>query len=165
LETDERWLELEKIYFEDYKLGETFVSPGRTITEADIVIFSALTGDWHPLHTNVEFAAKTEFKERIAHGMLGLIIGTALVFRLGQYVTLPKKFVALYGIDSIRFRAPIRIGDTIHCENRVSKLEEKNETQGIIEQEQSIRNQRGDAVITLKAKILAGRKPLAKNGL
>ena len=62
---------MEKDYFEDYTVGEVFVSPGRTITEADIVLFSAFTGDWHPLHTDVEYAAKTPFKERIAHGMLG----------------------------------------------------------------------------------------------
>jgi len=53
---------MEKVYLEDYQVGETFVSPGRTITETDIVLFSAFTGDWHPLHTNREYAAKTQFK-------------------------------------------------------------------------------------------------------
>ena len=78
---------MEKDYFEDYTVGEVFVSPGRTITETDIVLFSAFTGDWHPLHTDVEYAAKTPFKERIAHGMLGLVVGMALPFRLGPYVS------------------------------------------------------------------------------
>lgn len=148
-----------KNYFEDYYLGDLFVSPGRTITETDIVLFSALTGDWHPLHTNVEIASQSHFKERVAHGMLGIVVGSALVFRLGPYVTLPKSFIALYGIDSIRFKMPIKIGDTIHCENKVVELKEKSETQGIITQEQKIINQRDETVILFKSIILAGRKP------
>ena len=63
---------MEKLYFEDYTLGERFVSPARTITEADIINFASLTGDWHPLHTDVEYAKSTPFGERIAHGMLTL---------------------------------------------------------------------------------------------
>ena len=59
-----------KLFFEDYELGEFFVSPGRTITETDIVLFSAFTGDWHPLHTDVEYASKTPFQGRITHGFL-----------------------------------------------------------------------------------------------
>lgn len=150
---------MEKLFFEDYTPWESFMSPGRTITETDIVLFSALTGDWHPLHTNVEFASKSQFKERVAHGMLGLVVGSALVFRLGPHVTLPKSFIALYGIDSIKFRIPIKIGDTIHCENRVIDLEKKNESQGIITQEQKIVNQRNETVISFTSRILAGRRP------
>ena len=52
---------MEKLFYEDYKVGEVFVSPGRTITETDIVLFSAFTGDWHELHTNVEYAAAHEY--------------------------------------------------------------------------------------------------------
>jgi 3-hydroxybutyryl-CoA dehydratase len=73
-------------------------SPGRTITETDIVMFAAFTGDWHPLHTNVEFAKKTIFGERIAHGMLTLCVGSALMFRLGMYAALPKSLIAFYGL-------------------------------------------------------------------
>ncbi len=151
---------MEKNYFEDYRVGEVFVSPGRTITETDIVLFSAFTGDWHPLHTDVEYAAGTPFKGRIAHGMLGLVVGTALLFRLGTHVVLPKSFIAFYGMDGVRFTAPIRIGDTIHCEMTVTALSEKDAKRGVIEAQSAIKNHRGETAIAFITKIIAGRKPL-----
>jgi len=81
-------------YLDDYAVGERFISPARTITEADIVNFAGITGDWHPLHTDVEYAAQTPYRERIAHGMLTLSIGMALPFRLGGHSSfLPKSFI------------------------------------------------------------------------
>lgn len=151
---------MEKNYFEDYRVGEVFVSPGRTITETDIVLFSAFTGDWHPLHTDVEYAAKTPFKGRIAHGMLGLVVGTALLLRLGPHVVLPKSFIAFYGMDGVRFTAPIKIGDTIHCEMTVTALSEKDTKRGVVEAQSTIKNQRGETAIVFITKIIAGRKPL-----
>jgi len=94
---------VEKLFFEDYAVGEAFKSPARTMTETDIVLFASLTGDWHPIHTNVEYAKKAFFGERIAHGMLTLCVGSALIFRLGPFVALPKSFIAFYGMDSVRF--------------------------------------------------------------
>ncbi|MGD1152897.1 MAG: MaoC/PaaZ C-terminal domain-containing protein [Syntrophales bacterium] len=149
---------MEKNYFEDYTLGEVFVSPGRTITETDIVMFSAFTGDWHPLHTDVVYAAQTPFKERIAHGMLSLVVGMALLFRLGPYVILPKSFIAFYGMENIRFTAPVKIGDTIHCEMKIKSLTEKDAKRGIVEAENIIKNQRNKDVIVYTTKILVGRK-------
>jgi 3-hydroxybutyryl-CoA dehydratase len=150
---------MEKVFFEDYRVGEVFVSPGRTITETDIVLFAAFTGDWHPLHTDVEYAAKTPFKGRIAHGMLGFVVGMAALFRLGPYVAIPKSFIAFYGMESVRFTAPVRIGDTIHCEMTIRSLTEKDSKRGVIEAENVIKNQRGEAVIVYVTKALAGRKP------
>ena len=150
---------MEKLYYDDYTEGEVFISPGRTITETDIVMFAALTGDWHPLHTNDEYAKKTPFKERIAHGMLGLVIGSALMVRAGQYVILPKSFIAFYGMENVRFTAPIKIGDTIHCEAKIKSLTPKGKDRGIIEEEQVIKNHRGEDLIVFTTKILAGRKP------
>ncbi len=149
---------MEKLCFEDYKVGEVFVSPGRTITETDIVLFSAFTGDWHPLHTDVEFADRTPFQGRIAHGMLGLTVGMALLFRLGPYIVLPKSFIAFYGMETVRFTAPVRIGDTIHCEMTIKGLTEKDAKRGVIEAENVIKNQRGEAAIVYFTKILAGRR-------
>ena len=150
---------MERLYFEDYEIGETFVSPGRTITETDIVLFSAFTGDWHPLHTDAVYAAKSQFKGRIAHGMLGLVVGSALSGRLGPHVILPKSFIAFYGMDSVRFTTPIMIGDTIHCEVKVTDLIVKDDTRGVIVHENAIKNQRGEVVIVFVAKVLVGRKP------
>jgi len=150
---------VEKLYFDDYAIGETFVSPARTITEADIVTFASLTGDWHPLHTNAEYAKSTPFGERIAHGMLTLAIGAALMFRLGEHVHLPKSFIAFYGMDSVRFYNPVKIGDTIHCTVEVTALDVKDETRGVIAAIYKIQNQKDEDVVIFTARALAGRRP------
>lgn len=150
---------LEKLYFDDYAIGEKFVSPARTITEADIVTFASLTGDWHPLHTDAEYAKSTPFGERIAHGMLTLAIGAALMFRLGEHVHLPKSFIAFYGMDSVRFYNPVKIGDTIHCTVEITALDVKDETRGVIAAIYKIQNQRNEDVVIFTARALAGRKP------
>ena len=106
---------MDKSYWEDFEIGEKIVSPGRTITEADLVMFAAFTGDWHPIHTDVDYASKTLFGERIAHGMLVLVVGSALGFRLGQYVMMPRSssFAVASMISSSRwivspiFTAPV----------------------------------------------------------
>ena len=148
---------MEKESFEDYKVGEMFISPGRTITETDIVMFAAFTGDWHPLHTNVEYAAKTPFGERIAHGMLTLCVGSALIFRLGAYVALPKSFIAFYGMDKVRFTGAVKIGDTIRCETEVVELQEKDDKRGVIVSQNNIKNQRGEDVVVYTTRALVGR--------
>ena len=70
------------LYFEEFEIGKIFQSPGRTITEADVVTFAGLSGDYNPLHTDAEFAKETIFGERIAHGMLGLSIVRRIVTRM-----------------------------------------------------------------------------------
>ncbi|MCX7635222.1 MAG: MaoC/PaaZ C-terminal domain-containing protein [Syntrophales bacterium] len=152
---------MEKRYLEDYAVGEVFVSPGRTITETDITFFAMLTGDWHPLHTDVEYAKKTPFGERIAHGMLSLCVGSALIFRLGPYVAIPKSFIAFYGMDSVRFTGPVKIGDTIRCEVTVEKLDIKDEKAGIIVAKNTIKNQRNEDVVVYTTRALVGRRPVA----
>ena len=150
---------MEKAYFEDYEVGEKMVSPARTLTEADIINYAGLTGDWHPLHTDVEFAKKTPFGERVAHGMLTLCIGSSLIFRLGQYVALPKSFIAFYGMDSVKFPNPARIGDTIHCEVEIVSLDIKDEKRGIITSKNAIKNQRGEDLVVYTTRALVGREP------
>lgn len=147
-------------YLDDYSVGEKFVSPARTITEADIVNFAGLTGDWHPLHTDVEYAAKTPFKGRIAHGMLTLSVGMVLPFRLGPYSSfLPRSFIAFYGMDAVRFTGPTRIGDTIHCEAEVTGITDKGPDRGVLTTQNSIKNQRGEMLVTYIIKVLCGKRP------
>lgn len=152
---------MEKEYMEDYAVGEKLVSPGRTITESDIHAFAAFTGDWHPVHTDVEYASETPFGERIAHGMLTLCVGSTLVFRLGQHVALPRSFIAFYGMDSVRFPSPVKIGDTIHCEVEIASLDVKDEKRGVICSKNTIKNQRGEEVCVYTTRVLVGRKPRA----
>lgn len=150
---------MEKLWFEDYSVGEKLVSPARTMTETDIVNYAGLTGDWHPLHTDAEFAQQTPFGGRIAHGMLTLCIGSSLLFRLGPYAALPKSFIAFYGMDSVRFTAPVKIGDTIRCEMEITALEEKDAKRGVIVSRNVIKNQRDEEVVVYVTRALAGRKP------
>lgn len=147
-------------YLDDYTVGEKILSPARTITEADIVNFAGFTGDWHPLHTDVVYAATTPFKERICHGMLTLNIGMALPFRLGSYSSyLPKSFIAFYGMDKVRFIAPTRIGDTIHCEVEVVEITNKDRERGVLTTQQYIKNQSGELLVTYIIKVLCGKRP------
>ncbi len=148
-----------RAYFEDYEVGERRTTPGRTITESDITAFAGLTGDWHPLHTDVTFAAKTPFGERIAHGMLVLSVGSALGLRLGQYEVLPQSFIAFYGMEDVRFTAPVRIGDTIHLEIEISGLDAKDDTRGVVTARNEILNQHDEVVCSYVTKILCGRQP------
>ena len=150
---------MEKIYFEDYAVGETLVTPARTITEADIVNFAGLTGDWHPLHTDREYAAKSAFGQRIAHGLLTLSIGSSLIYRLGLHTSLPKTFIAFYGMDNVRFVHPCMIGDTIRCRWKVTDLIVKDDQRGIIVAANRIVNQRDEDLVVYTTRALVGRKP------
>ena len=149
----------EKAFFEDFEVGERVTTPGRTITETDLVMFSAFSGDWHPLHTDIEYAAGTMFKERIAHGLLGLVAGSALAFRLGPHAVLPKSFVAFYGMDKVRFTAPIKIHDTIHLEVEVTGLDKKGNNLGVVVAKNEIKNQKGEVCIRFESRILCGCRP------
>ena len=152
---------MEREWLEDYVVGEKLVSPARTITEADIHTFASLTGDWHPIHTDVPYAAASPFGERIAHGMLVLSVGGALVFRLGPHVYLPRSFVAFYGMERVRFTAPVKIGDTIHLESQVASAEAKDEKRGVLGWSNTVVNQRGDPCCVFEAKLLCLRRPAA----
>lgn len=150
----------EYMYLDDYAVGEKMTSPARTVTETDIVNFAGLTGDWHPLHTDVEYAARTPFKGRIAHGMLVLSIGLSLPFRLGQYSSyLPKSFIAFYGMEGVRFTAPTRIGDTIRCEVEVIEITDKGKDAGVLTVRNRIVNQKDETAATFVMKLFCGKRP------
>ena len=141
-------------YFEDYKLEDTWNSKGRTITEADIVMFSALSGDWFPLHTNIEYAKETQYKERIAHGMLVLSVTTGLV----QFE--PGIVVAFYGMDKVRFTNPTFIGDTIQLSGKVIDLKSKGPNQGVVTVLQEVKKQTDETVAVFEMKLLVNKKTL-----
>lgn len=98
------------LYFEEYQVGQSITSSGRTVTEADVVSFAALTGDWNPLHTDATFAAKHPLGQRVAHGLLGLSIAVGLAVRLGF---LEETLLAFREIGDWKFSLPIFLGDTI----------------------------------------------------
>jgi len=137
--------------FDSYQIGESFTSRARTITESDLVLFSAITGDWYPLHTDVEYAKKTPFGQRIAHGMLVLSVASGLS-RLE-----PGWLVAFYGMDEVRFLNPTFIGDTIHVEAEVIDKQDKGSVGGILTFQLKIRKQTGEIVASGKVKLLVSK--------
>ena len=106
------------LYFEEFEVGQSITSVGRTVTEADVVAFAALTGDWTTIHTDAVYAAQHPFGQRVAHGLLGLSIASALAARLGF---LEGTVLAFREIDSWKFSLPIYLGDTIHLRATVSE--------------------------------------------
>lgn len=147
-----------KAYFEDCRLGDRLVTPGRTVTETDIVMFASLSGDWNPLHTDAEHARGTAFGQRIGHGLLVLAISSGL-FRDGGWSLLPQSLTALTGIEKIRFVAPARIGATIHLESEVVRLREVDATRGLITVHNRVVNESGQEVLRYTCTLLAGRRP------
>jgi len=139
-------------YFEDFQIGEVATTKGRTITETDIVLFAAFSGDWHQLHTNEEYAKKGPFGERIAHGYLVLTVASGLM-PLEE-----TAIIAFYGMDKLRFLGPTRIGDTIHARIEVMEKEGENENGGIISFEIHIVNQKDKDVAAYVLKLLVGKK-------
>jgi acyl dehydratase len=103
--------------FEEFQVGDVAESPARTITESDVVQFAGLTGDYNPLHTDVEYAKETVFGQRVAHGLLGLSVASGLAWRTGF---LEGTAEALTAVDW-KFRGPIHIGDTIRVRAEVSR--------------------------------------------
>lgn len=133
-----------QMFFEDFEVGKSYQSPGRTITEADIVNFAAFSGDWFPLHTDEEYSKKGPFGSRIAHGLLGLALTEGLKFRIPEFLG-AAYLASLYW--NYKFTNPIRPGDTV-CLNILiqSKRDTKNPGRGLVVEYVSMTNQRGEIV-------------------
>jgi len=101
------------LYFEEFELGQRVTSPGRTVTEADIVGFAGLSGDFTSIHTDAVYGASTMFGQRVAHGLLVMAIASGLSARTG---VLEGTVTAFRDISEWKFSAPVFIGDTVHAE-------------------------------------------------
>ncbi|MFZ2157315.1 MAG: MaoC/PaaZ C-terminal domain-containing protein, partial [Bradyrhizobium sp.] len=99
-------------YYEEFEVGQTFVTEKRTISDADISAFAELSGDHNKLHIDEDYAKTTPFKTRIAHGPLGFAIATGLSYSTGLF---DGTTLALLGVEW-SFTAPIFPGDTLHVE-------------------------------------------------
>ncbi len=139
-----------KLSFADCRVGDRAVSPGRTITETDVLMFAALTGDWNPLHTDAEYARATMFGGRIAHGLMLLAIGGGMLFRGNE--TSPS--LVLSGIDKVRFPGPARIGATVHLESEVTRLIEIDAARRLVTVNHRMTDESGREVLTYTLKLL-----------
>ena len=131
-------------YFEDYEIGFSRVSTGRTITETDIVMHAGQSGDFYPHHMDAEWCKTQEFGARVAHGTL--ILSVAVGALAGEI----NEAAFSYGYDRVRFIAPVFIGDTITSTALISDKRDhakKPDQYGIVEEQVTVTNQRGETVI------------------
>ncbi len=144
------------LYFEEFQEGATLATRGRTITEADIVAFAGISGDYNPMHTDAEFAKKSMFGERVAHGALGLSVATGLIYQLGFLEGTVIAFLEL----NWKFRAPIKIGDTVHVELTVSALKDAARMGGgLVTTAIKMLNQNGEITQKGEMTVLVARRP------
>lgn len=113
-------------YFDDWTLNEEFTTPTRTITETDVVMFAATSGDYNELHTSAEAASANQFGQRIAHGLLVLGISHGLLFRMGF---LDQTAIAFLSVNDWKFQAPVFFGDTIRVKFKCSEKKESKSKQ------------------------------------
>jgi len=98
-------------YFEEFEVGQKIITPARTITEADIVTFAGVSGDYTQIHTDGEFSKTTPFGQRVAHGLLVLSVASGLAARTGL---MEGTVLAFREINEWKFSRPTFIGDTVH---------------------------------------------------
>lgn len=134
-------------FLEDWVEGEEFVTPSRTMTETDVVMFAAMTGDYNELHTSEEFMKKSQFGKRIGHGLLGLAVSHGLLFRTGF---LEGTAIALLDVESWKFLAPFYLGDTIHVRIKVAqaKASKSKPDRGVVKLYFEVVNQDGTVIQT-----------------
>ena len=134
--------------FEALEAGQAFTTRGRTVTEADVVSFAALTGDWHPQHTDAVWAGESPFGERIAHGL------AVLSFAAGLVPFDPERVMALRRVGDATFKRPVKLGDTLHVSGRVAELSEVNEQAGMVAFAWSVLNQDERVVCRARVEVL-----------
>ena len=105
-------------YFEEFEVGDAVASAGRTITEADVVNFAGVAGDFTQIHVNAEFARQGAFGQRVAHGLLGLSVASGLLAQLG----LVEGTVLAFRELMWKFSLPVFLGDTLHVRATVAEL-------------------------------------------
>lgn len=142
------------IFFEDLVPGQRFVTSARTVTEADIVGFAGLSGDYNRLHVDAEFAAATPFGERVAHGLLVLAIASGLSTRLPMSERLQPNILGLLDLQC-RWPAPTRIGDTIRVVLTITDCARTSRSdRGVVTMTRDVVNQRGETVMASTWKLL-----------
>jgi 3-hydroxybutyryl-CoA dehydratase len=144
--------------FDALEPGERFTTSGRTVSEADIVQFAALTGDTHPQHVDAGWAAGSRFGEQIAHGLL------VLSFAAGSMPFDPERVVALRRVGDAVFKQPVLIGDTVHVEGEVVSVRPIDDENGLVECRWRVLNQHGRLVLRASVELVwrraAVREPI-----
>jgi 3-hydroxybutyryl-CoA dehydratase len=134
--------------FHELSSGDRFTTSERVVGEADILEFAALTGDRHPQHVDAGWAADSRFGEQIAHGLL------VLSFAVGLLPLDPDRVVALRRVTDAVFKQPVKIGDAVHIDGKVTALTEVDDEHGLVETTLRIINQDDRLVARLRAELV-----------
>jgi acyl dehydratase len=147
------------VYFDDLTVGQTFVTAGRTVTEADVAAFAGLSGDYNPLHTDKHYAAsQTSFGERIAHGLLVLAIASGLTTRLPISQAMQENVLGLLNLET-KWPTPTRFGDTLRVRVTIEDLRETTRpSRGVVTMRRDAINQDDELVMTSEWKLLVRRR-------
>jgi len=146
--------EMTRLFYEDLNVGDEDQSTGRTVTETDVVSFAGLSGDFNNMHIDEEFAKKTVFGTRVAHGLCVLSIASGLWFTMSRLAT-----IAFMGLEDWRFSDSVKFGDTIRITRKlVEKREHKRPNMGFLIFEVNVHNQENKIVQKGKWVILVQRK-------
>jgi acyl dehydratase len=148
-------------YFDDWVIGQEFITPGRTMTETDIVMFAGSTGDYNELHTNSQFMENHQFGQRIGHGLLGLSIAHGLWFRTGF---LEGVVIAFLGVEDWKFQAPFFAGDTLRVRFKAveARPSKSRPDRGIVKWYLEVINQKDEVVQSGHKVMMLHRKSEAK---
>jgi acyl dehydratase len=151
-------MKVEDRFFEDFLVGETRMTLGRTITEADIVAHAGQTGDFFPHHMNAEWCAAQDFKRRMAHGTLVFSVG------VGMTATDINPRAMSMGYDRLRFIKPVFIGDTIHSKATIKEKRDhpRRASHGIVVESLEVSNQKGENVLVAEHLYLVERRNAAR---
>jgi acyl dehydratase len=145
------------LYFEEFEVGQKMVSPGRTITESDVVGFAGLSGDFNQIHTDAAYAENSPFGARVAHGLLGLSIASGLALRTG---VLEGTVMAFREIINWKFVKLMYLGDTIHVEMDIITTKAlKRLGGGKVELNFNVKNQNDETVMKGVWSVLVMGKP------
>ena len=142
-------------YFEDFTLGDRFKSPSRTLTDAHFLFFAGMTGDNHPIHYDVEYAKKTRYGQRLAHGLLLTALTAVGASTLAPII---EDSIVAFVEQRTRFLAPAFIGDTLYPEHEVVGLERKRSA-GLLTLRVALKNQRGETVLEGEHRYLIAYRP------
>lgn len=136
-------LDGDQLYFDDFTLGDRFLSPSRTVGDAHFLFFAGMTGDNHPIHYDDEYARGTHFGGRVAHGLLVMAMTAVGASPLSH--RLERSMIA-FAEQGCRFLRPVLLGDTVHPEFEVVGLERKGD-RGVLRLGVKVTNQRGEVVL------------------
>jgi acyl dehydratase len=144
-------------YFEEFSIGQQIVTSGRTVTEADVVAFAGLSGDFNQIHVDAEYAAQGPFGQRVAHGLLVLSIASGLAVQTG---VMDRTVLAFREISEWKFSEPVYLGDTVHAVMEITALKPFPRLKGgSVEIAFAVRNQKGKTVMSGKWVVLIQSKP------